>query len=283
MHSSLIAHNEGCFGATVTTASPVKKLKLHWPVVEIFGPTVQGEGIDQGVVCHFVRFGGCDYRCAWCDTPYAVLPDQVRANSTSMTSLEIREDLEALGHVPWVILTGGNPALLNLEQLVEELHSAGFLVAVETQGSRWRDWLKDVDRLCVSPKPPSSLEPKSQFSALHRFLDEAERARHNGEKSPEWMFLKVVCFTTKDVEYAELIRKQMSSALLYLSAGNDAGRTVGNPTREDRRTLEEVRRDLLNQTAWLTAEVFQRPDLCTHDVFIQHQLHTALWGNGRGF
>lgn len=265
-----------------TTADPIKKLDLKWPVVEIFGPTVQGEGIDQGVVSHFVRFGGCDYRCTWCDTPYAVLPNEVRENATRMNATAIKDSLLELDVAPWVILTGGNPAILDLDQLVDELHSAGFYVAVETQGSRWRDWLKKVDRLCVSPKPPSALESKAKASALHRFLDEAERARNSGQKSPEWMFLKVVCFTEEDVDYAELIRKQLSSALLYLSAGNDAGRTVGQPTREDRRTLEAVRGDLLDRCAWLTAEVFKRPDLCTHDVFVQHQLHTAMWGNGRG-
>ena len=47
-------------------------------VVEVFGPTVQGEGPYAGRVCHFLRLGGCDYRCSWCDTPYAVDPAQVR-------------------------------------------------------------------------------------------------------------------------------------------------------------------------------------------------------------
>ena len=44
----------------------------------MFGPTVQGEGPYAGRVCHFLRLGGCDYRCSWCDTPYAVDPVQVR-------------------------------------------------------------------------------------------------------------------------------------------------------------------------------------------------------------
>lgn len=267
----------------MTTASPIKKLALNWPVVEVFGPTVQGEGIDQGVVSHFVRFGGCDYRCTWCDTPHAVLPDQIRAASTHMDSSDIVRAVQDLGLAPWVILTGGNPALLDLQQLVHDLHSAGFLVAVETQGSRWRDWMKDLDRLCVSPKPPSALEPKSKTDALQRFLVEAELARHKGERSPEWMFLKIVCFTEEDVEYAELIRKQLSSVFLFLSAGKDVGPTVGNPTRADSRQLEEVRKDLGDRAAWLTSEVLKRPDLCTHDVFIQAQFHSLMWGSGRGF
>lgn len=265
-----------------TSGSAVKPLQVSWPVTEIFGPTIQGEGVDQGVVCHFVRFGGCDYRCTWCDTPYAVLPEEVREAKRLGTD-EITRSLLNLGRVPWVILTGGNPAILDLDQLVDKLHSAGFLVAVETQGSRWREWLRKVDRLCVSPKPPSANEPKSKFDALGKFLYEGMEARRTGVKPYEWLFLKVVVFSNEDLDYAEKVRSQFGDALLYLSAGNDAGRTVGNPTRNDSRRLEEVRRDLLDRAAWLSSEVFKRPDLCTHDVFVQHQMHTALWGNGRGF
>ena len=60
------------------------------PVVEIFGPTIQGEGAEAGVPTHFVRVGGCDYRCIWCDTMYAVDPDDrtsdVRAAELARTS-----------------------------------------------------------------------------------------------------------------------------------------------------------------------------------------------------
>ena len=48
------------------------------PVVEVFGPTIQGEGELAGVPTAFVRFGGCDYRCSWCDSLFAVLPEDVR-------------------------------------------------------------------------------------------------------------------------------------------------------------------------------------------------------------
>ena len=52
-----------------------------FPVIEIFGPTIQGEGAEAGLPTHFVRLGGCDYRCSWCDTMYAVDPATVRANA----------------------------------------------------------------------------------------------------------------------------------------------------------------------------------------------------------
>ena len=58
-----------------------------WPVAEIFGPTVQGEGIDQGAVVTFVRFGGCDFKCSWCDTP----TDLVRAEVLGCAACNYRE------------------------------------------------------------------------------------------------------------------------------------------------------------------------------------------------
>jgi 7-carboxy-7-deazaguanine synthase len=268
-------------------SSATAPLTKRWPVVEIFGPTIQGEGVDQGVVAHFVRFGGCDYRCDWCDTPHAVLPAEVRqaerlTAGSILSRLHDLEDEHAI-QAPWVIITGGNPALHDLTDLVAALQDSGYLVAVETQGSRWRDWMHEVDRLCVSPKPPSSLEPKARdLTALQRFLHEALEAKRTGEKPYEWMFLKVVVFDDDDLDYAVLMRSQMSDALLYLSAGNDAGRTVGSPERRDERTRSDVRNDLADRALWLTNEVFTRPELCVPDVIVQMQQHVMLWGNELG-
>src|SRR5438477_1924010 len=104
-----------------------------FPVIEVFGPTIQGEGAEAGLPTHFVRLGGCDYRCSWCDTLYAVLPDEVRRNSTGMTPPEIVVRLQELGATtPWITLSGGNPALHQLGPLVDALHAASYFVAVET-------------------------------------------------------------------------------------------------------------------------------------------------------
>lgn len=250
-----------------------------WPVVEVFGPTIQGEGVDQGVVCHFVRFGGCDYRCTWCDTPYAVIPAEVRAKAVRMDAAEIGDELDELGPAPWVILSGGNPALHHLEPLVNELHDRNYLVAVETQGSRWRPWMRLVDRLCVSPKPPSSLQQKSTLDNLSSFMELASMAPR-AYRGGNWMFIKIVCFNEGDLDWASTIHQLMPGVPLYLSAGNDAGRTVGQPDRIDKRSISDVRNDLMDQTLWLIQEVLLRPNL--HDAHVQHQLHTAVWGNIQG-
>ncbi|TIV44134.1 MAG: radical SAM protein, partial [Mesorhizobium sp.] len=81
-------------------------------ISEIFGPTVQGEGPLIGRPTVFVRTGGCDYRCRWCDTLYAVLPE-FREDWTLMTPNAILTEVERLSNSARVLvsLSGGNPAL----------------------------------------------------------------------------------------------------------------------------------------------------------------------------
>lgn len=247
-----------------------------FPVIEIFGPTLQGEGVDQGASCYFVRFGGCDNRCTWCDSPHAVLPADVRANASKMSAAEIADAVARLsGSARWVVLSGGNPALLELTGVIKALRDDGYLVAVETQGTRYKPWLGWVDRLAVSFKPPSSKwEMRADDAA--RFLDRFE------PDALRTAFLKLVIFDSTDLDWAEgyvpLAREYRLP--LYLSAGNDAGATVGNPDRVDTRALAEVRRDLLQQSRWLTDEVLKRPTLST--AIVQSQYHVLLWGNKQG-
>src|SRR3954449_9550536 len=97
-------------GLPATTLAPTRAKLI--PIVEIFGPTIQGEGAEAGLATHFVRVGGCDYRCSWCDTMYAVDPATVRATARKLTSDDIVSELEHLPGAPeWVTISGGNPAL----------------------------------------------------------------------------------------------------------------------------------------------------------------------------
>jgi 7-carboxy-7-deazaguanine synthase len=247
------------------------------PVVEIFGPTLQGEGMDQGLPVHFVRVGGCDYRCGWCDTPYAVLPPLVR-KAERLTSDMIVSRVKELGGAPeWVVLSGGNPALHELGDVVEGLGRAGFRTAVETQGSRWRDWLGRVQRLCVSPKPPSS-GMETDWDVLDRFMaPAAARASANGEP---WAFLKVVVFDDADYEFACRVHERYPALPFFLSAGNDAGSTVADVEREDPRSLARVRNDLCVRSAWLAAKAMR--DERMERARVQSQYHVLLWGNKAG-
>lgn len=165
------------------------------PVAEIFGPTIQGEGPLAGVSTTFVRFGGCDYLCSWCDSLHAVLPQHVR-QLERLPAAEIVARLRALdGASRWVTLSGGNPAMHQLDALVDQLHAEGWYVAVETQGSRWQPWLAKVDQLVISPKPPSSgmLTTDHELETA-RFDGREMGTRHeSGDASPTF----VVEFTTQ--------------------------------------------------------------------------------------
>src|SRR4051794_30624946 len=125
-----------------------------YPVTEIFGPTIQGEGVDQGIPCYFIRFGGCDFRFDFCDTPHAVLPHAVRA-AKRMSEDEILDALSLLPAGPsYIVLSGGNPVLHDLGGLCDRIHALRapeMRISVEPKGTKYKSWLLKVDRLCLSP------------------------------------------------------------------------------------------------------------------------------------
>ncbi len=225
-----------------------------FPVVETFGPVLQGEGRMIGTPTHFVRFGYCDFKCAWCDSLYAVLPEQVRENSTQMTADAIRDRLRTLdATVPWVTLSGGNPVMHDLTGLVALLHADGRKIAVETQGTVFRDWLSDCEVVTVSPKPPSS-GMETNFAQLDRF---AALPRAN---------LKVVVFDDADFAYAKHIHERYPGVPFYLQVGN----AVGGDDRDA----------LLTKLDWLGQRTLADPAM--QDAIVLPQLHVLLYGNRRG-
>lgn len=236
-----------------------------FPIIEIFGPTIQGEGAEAGLPTHFVRLGGCDYRCSWCDSMYAVDPESVRREAAWLSSDEIVEALGDLHGAPkWVSISGGNPALHKLQHLVDHLHEAGLLVAVETQGSLWRAWLAAVDRLTVSPKPPSSGMCNSRNE--RRFTEFMSSARANGAFAS--VVLKIVCFDDQDLEWAKRVRSVYPELPVMLSAGTPVP-SVG-PVRE---AVGDCYR-------WLCERVAADPEL--GDVRVLPQLHVVAWREARG-
>jgi 7-carboxy-7-deazaguanine synthase len=237
-----------------------------FPVIELFGPTVQGEGPEAGRPAYFIRFGGCDFRCSWCDSLYAVDPAEVRANATQMSSAEIRTALGELTAGPTlVVLTGGNPALHPLDELVEALQGEGFDVAVETQGSVFRPWLVRVDRLVVSPKPPSSGEASGRhWDQLGQFMASSLEARAA-------LALKVVVFDQGDLAYATEVARAWPAVPLHLSVGTDP---------EPALSAEADRARILDHFRWLCEAAAQVPELSGARVL--PQLHVLAWGRARG-
>lgn len=249
--------------ASATTARPPTAGRVTFPVVEIFGPTVQGEGPDAGVPAYFVRFGGCDWRCSWCDSMHAVDPAQVRAKAERLSVGDITARVRALPAGPeLVVISGGNPALHDLTVLVAELKAGGMQVAVETQGSRWRDWLAEADRLVISPKPPSS----GMATAEHARAFAAFMARASGLRSAA---LKIVVFGQADLDWAAERHREHPELALYLSAGSDVG-------LDDANTVARLR----ERFRWLCETVAHRSDLSAARVL--PQLHVIAWGTAQG-
>ncbi len=117
-----------------------KRLK----VVSIF-PTLQGEGPFVGHPSVFVRLGGCNLACTFCDTDFEEFFD---LSIEEIVSAVIEE---AVGVPRLVVLTGGEPLRQNITALCELLLQQGFPIQIETNGTLWRDLPEEVHIVC-SPK-----------------------------------------------------------------------------------------------------------------------------------
>lgn len=158
------------------------------PVMEAFY-TIQGEGFHQGKAAYFIRLGGCDVGCVWCD-----VKESWDASAHPMIPAhEIVEEAKKSG-CRLVVVTGGEPLLHNLDDLTAGLHDAGFATNIETSGSSplsgsW-DWI------CLSPK--KFKEP------LPEVLLEADE-------------LKIIIFNRSDFQWAEKYAAKVSeNCKLYL-------------------------------------------------------------------
>jgi 7-carboxy-7-deazaguanine synthase len=144
------------------------------PVMEQFY-TLQGEGYHQGRAAYFIRLGGCDVGCVWCDVKESWDGDKFDKLSIEDLKLKIKKTATKI-----VVITGGEPLMHNLDALTKELQDAGLKTHIETSGAHplsgnW-DWI------CLSPK--KFKEP----------LPEVPSYAHE---------LKVVIFNKSDFAWAE--------------------------------------------------------------------------------
>lgn len=133
--------------------------KSGYPISEIFD-SVQGEGSTMGIPATFIRFAGCNLRCEGCDTKYAW---------KSGRAIKIDEILRHVKHRT-VILTGGEPALYNINPLVRTLKSEGHYVIIETNGTL--PVPESVDWIVCSPKPDSNYVIKCRPDELKYVVDD---------------------------------------------------------------------------------------------------------------
>lgn len=158
------------------------------PLVEKFY-SIQGEGFHTGEAAFFIRLGGCDVGCNWCDSRFSWNPDDFPLVETSA----IIEYAVSSG-TRWVVVTGGEPIMWNLDMLCSELRKNNLKTFLETSGTfpisgEW-DWI------CLSPK--KKLKP------LVPFFKKADE-------------LKVIVEEIEDFTWAEICRKKVrESCLIYL-------------------------------------------------------------------
>ncbi|TMC17820.1 MAG: 7-carboxy-7-deazaguanine synthase QueE [Chloroflexi bacterium] len=236
-------------------------------ISECFGPTLQGEGALVGRPTVFVRTGGCDYKCSWCDTLYAVLPEY-KADWHAMTTEEVFAEIQRLsGYKPILVtLSGGNPAIQPLGDLLDLGHSHGYTFAIETQGSVAQSWFAKLDYLTLSPKPPSSKQI-TRWERLDRCITYARHGRDG--RQPE-ICLKIVVFDNEDYAYAKDVAARYPNLPVYLQAGNHTPPHIAQ---------EIDIPGILNRLDWLIQRVTQDQ---WYSVTVLPQLHTLLWGNKRG-
>ena len=248
-------------------------------VVEVFGPTIQGEGAMIGVPTHFIRFAGCSYRCAWCDSMHAVEPAQIQQHKKVLPPEDLVSWVESLyddhpthrivePEPSWVTLSGGDPCLQDLTHLIKLLQIDGYKIAVETQGAVDARWLTACEHVTISPKPPSS-RMETDFDILDRILMRLNYAEHRMSRTFSHC-LKIVIFTNDDMVYAEKVATRFPSTDMYLS--------VGTPTDVKGPKLEDT---VLDAMRWIIKDLPLYPIL-HKTARVLPQLHVLLWGHELG-
>lgn len=150
-----------------------QKIDIGFPLMEHYY-TIQGEGYNTGKAAYFLRLGGCDVGCVWCD-----VKDSWDATKHPVQSIENLIRLVDDAGATRVVVTGGEPAMYNLEPITSHFRNEGKELYIETSGAypitgKW-DWI------CISPK---------KFKApLSSELEKADE-------------LKIIIFNNSDFDWA---------------------------------------------------------------------------------
>lgn len=249
------------------------------PLIETYGPVMQGEGVLIGRPTWFVRLGACDYLCKFCDSMHAVDPAKIEERKEVMSASEIASRvLLEMGDIPMVTVSGGNPALWDMMDFVSEMHSAGRTVAVETQGTHWKTWLRVCDYLTISPKGPGMIEDWER--GLERFEAFMRNTISFSLDTYDSLSVKVPVFDDADLDFCDKVYDVLMSepryarVPLYISVGNPAVDVDGKTGV----ALSITRQLLFNRYEELFKLVVARhPKLL--ECPILPQLHVLQYGN----
>jgi 7-carboxy-7-deazaguanine synthase len=155
------------------------------PLMEEFY-TIQGEGHQSGKAAYFIRLGGCDVGCHWCD-----VKESWDASAHPLTPADQIVENSAKYPAKAVVVTGGEPSAFNLNYLTAELKKRGIQTFIETSGAYplTGDW----DWICLSPKKTAK-PVEENFKRAHELKvivfnkDDFRWAEENAQKtSPDCM------------------------------------------------------------------------------------------------
>ena len=137
--------------------------------------SIQGEGLQMGRLTYFIRAAGCNLRCSWCDTGYALEP------SDAKSQMSVPEIMALIGDVRSVCLTGGEPLLqYDAKELISAMVSAGKVLVLETNGSVSIAGLPDSRNLIISMDikcPSSGMQDRMDLDNLAHLGSKDHRRR----------------------------------------------------------------------------------------------------------
>ena len=181
----------------------------YYPVVEQFD-SIQGEGAMIGMPVTFIRLFGCNLTCPWCDSKETWTNldklkqleenqsnecDGKKLNFTWMSAEELAEKCEQA----YVVITGGEPTLHDLTELIDALHEWNKVVCIETNGTNPTH--PGLDWVVASPKPPQYfLHPECRYNELKYVVDDA----FNVSAIPECMYESQGCVWLQPCDYKPL-------------------------------------------------------------------------------
>jgi len=192
-------------------------------VSEIFY-SIEGEGIEIGRPEIFIRLAGCNLRCTWCDTKYAL------ENGKEMSVKEIVKEVQKYP-CKGVSITGGEPLLQKEEllELIRQLKSLGYWIQINTNGTIFDEEIfRSVNLISMDCKCPSS-GMKSDFDVLQK-----TKELFNSKTQ-----FKLVISDMKDYEYAK-------EFVFFLKASNIVFQPEWNSRRFSQELVESVKRDNLS-------------------------------------
>lgn len=143
-------------------------------ISEIYGPTIQGEGLYVGIPCFFIRTSGCNLRCKWgdnlCDTPYTSWEPTGQDLEPHQIFAQVCLLRDKFPELDEVVISGGEPTLQlkELGILTRLLKANRFRITIETNGTQaFAPGEVEVNLLSISPKLASSTPVKDKFEAMH--------------------------------------------------------------------------------------------------------------------